>query len=93
MSYWLVGASSGSQARLGMLLLASVAISGLYWIGPLPLPERDYNFEMASRWIAETAPSRMTFFWDAPTAFVVAEDQMSLVGGFFSPSCRPSDAG
>ncbi len=82
-AYWMVATSAGRRSTLGLLLAASVILSATYWIDPRVLGERAYNYEVASKWIAEVGPSKLVFFWDNPIALTVARDQMSLVGGFF----------
>jgi hypothetical protein len=82
-AYWLCRIIKNDRGRLAGLLAGFISLSSVFWLGPLPLGERIFNFEVASKWIGEASPSKTIFFWDNPVALTVASDQLKLVGGFF----------
>ncbi len=82
-AYWLCRIIKNDRRRLAGLLVGFISLSSVFWLGPLPLGERIFNFEVASKWIGVASPSATIFFWDNPVASTVASDQLKLVGGFF----------
>ena len=64
-----------------MMVAVEASIDGL--IRHDAFDRRDFNFEVASAWLAPSRPQRLVFLWDNPTARVLAPAQLSALGGFF----------
>ncbi|MGC1302194.1 MAG: glycosyltransferase family 39 protein [Caulobacteraceae bacterium] len=85
-----------APVALAALIIAFAALSG--WAlqyKHFRMAPRRYNFERASRELAQAHPSRLVFLWDHPVDPVLHREQLAALGGFFlhrSGSTTPVDA-